>query len=183
MFGEGSVFAEVIVKLISNVLDHVLGPSARIVYFEMNPAFALLGKQQVNTHKLVIQNLGRKGVERVQVIHNWGQGGWDYHVSPIRPCHPLPIQGGKVAFAIDFIRPGESIFITYIYGTPPPQPLLHSVSTSAQEAERVEFPVAARHYPTWVIWLVTLLAIVGAGAVLRYIVKGTVLAWHALSHL
>jgi hypothetical protein len=181
MTGESSVVAEVVVKLISNLLDHVVGPRAKIVYFETQPAFAVLGRQQVNTHRIVIQNLGRKEVEAVRVIHNWKRDGWDYNVSPLRGCHPLPMQGGQVAFTIDFIRSRESIFITYIYGTPPPEPLLHSISTSEREAERIEFPIAPRQYPNWVIACLGLLALVGGGVVLHYVVKVIGAVWHALS--
>src|SRR5438132_5122108 len=127
MAGEGSVLAEVIVKLISNVLDHVLGARTKIVYFETDPAFALLGNQQVNTHKIGIQNLGRT-VERVQVIHNWPPAAFKWAVSPLRACHDLAMHG-RIAFEITYIRPGETILITYIYGTPPPGPLLHSIAT------------------------------------------------------
>jgi len=179
MAADGGIYAEIIVKLISTVLDHILGPSSRLVYFETNHVFALLGNQQVNTHKVGIQNLGRK-VDVVQVIHNWPPGSFNYDVSPLRACRDLGMQG-RVAFEISYIRPGETILVTYIYGTPPAAPLVHSISTANSEAENIEFPLASRRYPKWVIVAVAVSAIVGAVVLARYIVQAIKMLWHALS--
>ncbi len=181
MAGESSVLAEVIVKLISNILEHVLGPRSNIVYFSTDSAFAVLGNQQVNTHQIGIQNLGRQ-VERVQVIHNWPPGSFYHVVSPLRPCHDLVMQG-RVAFEIDYIRPGETILITYIHGTPPPQPLLNSISTTHSEAKKVDFPLTSRRYSRWVIISVAVSAILGLVVEANYVIQGIKMLLHALSHL
>src|SRR5258706_13593229 len=176
MAAEHSILAEVIVKFASNVLDHILGPRAKIVYFETDSAFALLGNQQVNTHKIGIQNLGRT-FQAVQVIHNWPPAAFNFIVSPLRPCHDLGMQG-RVAFEIDYIRPGETILITYIYGTPPPATLLHSISTPNSEAEKIKFPLASRQHPKWVVATTAVSAIVGLAVFAYYLLQAIKMGWH-----
>jgi hypothetical protein len=180
MFGESTVFSEVIVKILANLLDHILPSRARLVYFEVEPVFAVLGRQQINTHTVIIQNSGRKGVENIRIIHNWPPGAFQHNVMPVRACHTMTMSTGQFAFAIDFIRPRECIFITYIYGTPLPQRLLHSIATSEREAEKVNFPVVNR-YPTWVHALIGVLALIGASFGLYYLIKGFGHAWHFIS--
>lgn len=177
-----AVLAEVIVKLIANILDHLLGPRADIVYFETPRGWGLLGAQQVNTHSIVVQNLGRKVVENLRVIHNWRPADCQYQITPDdRGPQIIPMPGGQLAFSIDYIRPSETIFITYIYGTPPPQPLLRSMGTSGRDSRSIEFPKAAHNYPLWVTVLSGVLMLLGSGFALYYVIKGLHLLHSLLS--
>lgn len=179
--GGVAVASEVVVKLFFGVLDFILPHSRRIVYIATEPQFAVIGNQQVNTQTVVIQNLGRKEVENVRIIHNWPTGTFKHSIFPLRGCQALAMAGNHAAFVIDFVRPRECIFITYMYGTPPqpPQPLVNSVSTSDRDAERIPFPLG-RRYSNVTIALIGILAVLGAFSAAHFVIKGFSLIWAVL---
>src|SRR6266403_2358588 len=175
--GGVAFLSEFAVKVFFGVLDFILPHSRRIVYTATEPPFALIGNQQVNTQTVVIQNLGRKEVENVRVIHNWPTGTFGHSIFPLRGCQALAMAGNNAAFVIDFVRTRECVFITYVYATPPqPQPLLNSIFTSERDAARIPFPLG-RRYSNITIAFIGVLATFGTFSAAHFVIKGFSLVW------
>lgn len=154
----------------------------RIVYYKTEEAFEVLGRQQVRTQTVVIQNLGGQQATSVQVIHNWPSStGWKWNIQPPRKCSPITLPGRELAFEVEIIQPFETVFITYIYGTPPNQKsVLNSVIIAGHAARAMPFPLASR-YSRYAIWVFRALAFVGAWAALYFLLRGAIAVWHQLA--
>src|SRR5258708_672484 len=81
-----AVVAALVVEVIRKSFPFARRP--RIVYYKTEETFVLLGRQQVRTQTLVIQNLGRQEARGVQVIHNWPSNGLKWDIRPPRRCPP-----------------------------------------------------------------------------------------------
>lgn len=171
----------VVVALVFEVVRSrfVFARRPRIVYYKTEEAFGVLNRQQVLTQTVVIQNLGSQQARNVQVIHNWPSStGWKWNIQPPRKCSPITLPGRELAFEVEIIQPFETVFITYIYGTPPNQkPVLNSVIIAGHAARALPFPLASR-YSRFGIGVFRALAFVGSWAVLYFLLQGAIAVWH-----
>lgn len=148
---------------------------ASVVYYKTNKASDVLGNQLVYTQTVIIQNLGNQMAKQLEILHNWPPDSFKCIVVPLRKCTPFALHGGQAAIDIGQIHPGETIFVTYIYGTPPnEEPLFNSLTVEGRKSRERSFPLAPRYDPR----MTRVLNIFGALFLIYLILKIVVALWH-----
>jgi hypothetical protein len=169
-----------IVTGITKAAEYFLTARPKIVYFATDVVVTYIGDRLVQTQTLAIQNIGRQLAEDVTVCHNWVPD--QVSVWPPGRHDGEALLGRNHALVLNIMRPGETVIITYIYGTPPtPMPVFSSVSIKDHVASQVRIPLA-RRYPGWITASAKILVLVGIFFVSLYVFKGLALSWQEIKN-
>ncbi len=151
----------------------------KVVWFRTEDPTLKLANVRIRTNTLVIQNVGLREEKNVRVIFTWREGGWDWAVLPTHIVwRRQDTQTGEVGICFEVIPRGQTVFVTYVYGTPPgPDEALDSISINGRLLSISTFPSVRRHAP-WIHYSFRFLAFLGSWVVVYALLKGAVALWN-----
>lgn len=176
-----AILIALVLAVVTQLLSVAFVRRPKLVYYKTEEAFALLGNVQVRVQTLVIQNLGNQEARDIQVIHNWPEATFNWDIQPPRQCQKMTLPGGQAGFRIEVVQPYETVFITYVYSTPPNQnPVLSSVLLAGHKAATMMFPLANR-YSRLLIWARRVLVFIGGWVVFFVLLSCGIALWHLIT--
>ena len=118
----------------------------------------------VNSHSLVIKNLGRKPARNVTLTHFMLP---NVHVHPMVSYETKEIPQGGKNIVFDSIRPREQITVSYLYYPPVTFDQVNASVTSDEGEARFlpKLPTIETPWPNWRRIITIALAVVGAVAI------------------
>jgi hypothetical protein len=120
------------------------------------------GPQLVNTHTIVVANVGRETATRVRVTH--GVFPVNYAVYPDVPHEIRDTPSGGKEILFDTVVPGEQLTISYLYFPPLVYSQVIGTVRSDESLARVLRAIPTPQAPKWVVRVIAVLAGVGVAA-------------------
>lgn len=165
------------------VVDRLIRPKPKLVHYVLHPTSVLLKSDQgseaesifqVNTHSIVIRNVGRKVAEEVSVGHHMLP---NYRVYPDTYFNEVELSQGGIELVFPKLRPKEQLTITYLYYPPNNYVDVHSYVKHNDGFSR-EIPVLpAQQYSKWIYCLTAMFMALGIATTIYWIARVTVWSW------
>ncbi len=169
--------------VVAVIVDRLIRAQPKLVHYVLHPTAVRLQSDQnstpdsvfqVNTHSIVIRNIGRKVAQGVSVGHHMLP---NYSVYPNTLFSPTPLSQGGTELVFPKLRPKEQITITYLYYPPTTYIDVHSYVKHDEGFSR-EIPVLpAQQFSKWVYLLVAMLMAMGAITIIYWIIRTAILLW------
>ncbi len=159
----------ILTAVVYKLVEILFGRRSKVVFYLSEVAtftYTYSGARQrvlLNTLTITLQNLGRAPAEDVQIVHYWLPE--NYTISPPMQSRKISLPEGQEAIVLDRILPRQTVTISYLYSTAPPnKSRVHSyVSTQDHIAKQIEVGLSRRR-PKWIVLLRQGLMLLGAGS-------------------
>jgi hypothetical protein len=123
---------------------------------------------QINTHSVVIRNVGKRTAHNVRLGHTYFP---DYSIYPVIPYEVNRLHNGQMEIVFPRLVSGRIITITYAY---PAQWTFDYINTyvESEEGGAQIVPVElTRTYPRWIMRIITTFTLLGVGFSLFHLIR------------